>query len=430
MGRARPARARPGDRPPPAVDRDPSAIPSEAAARPDERRRAARCERWRWGGGRDAPAARSRAIAHAMAPPAFTGSWQELPPARAPADRRARAGARRSGRGGAGDRAGAARGAGGAGPDRRVGDAGPRRSPGGSRRICGAGAIEADDSAGRPLSRDAARHPAARARRTRRRSGSRRCRCWPCSSIRWCMARRRAARLARRRARARSGAARAAAGGGAGRHRRCISPPATGATADLRAAPLAWWREVAPLLRPLEAASPSGARASPACSPRSARRPHALAGDAAWAGPAGRAAAELFAELEAAAGEGPERVEPARAARPARAAARRRGGAAALRPASAPLHLGPDRGAAAARRSDDPRRAQRRRLAGAAARPIPGWRRGCAPSSACRRWSGGSALPRTISPPRSARRRCWSPAPGATPARRPSPRASGCGWRR
>ncbi|MEA1013538.1 double-strand break repair protein AddB [Sphingosinicella sp. LY1275] len=38
-------------------------------------------ERWRWGGGRDAPAVRSRAIAHAMAPARFTGKWQELKPA-------------------------------------------------------------------------------------------------------------------------------------------------------------------------------------------------------------------------------------------------------------------------------------------------------------------------------------------------------------
>ncbi len=36
---------------------------------------------WRWGGGRDAPAARSRAVANAMAPPLFTGKWQTLPPA-------------------------------------------------------------------------------------------------------------------------------------------------------------------------------------------------------------------------------------------------------------------------------------------------------------------------------------------------------------
>lgn len=38
-------------------------------------------ERWRWGGGRDAPAARSRAIANAMKPAAFTDRWQDLHPA-------------------------------------------------------------------------------------------------------------------------------------------------------------------------------------------------------------------------------------------------------------------------------------------------------------------------------------------------------------
>ena len=44
----------------------------------------AEVERWRWGGGRDAPAARSRAIANAMAPAEFTAKWQSL----APGDRR------------------------------------------------------------------------------------------------------------------------------------------------------------------------------------------------------------------------------------------------------------------------------------------------------------------------------------------------------
>ncbi|WP_157216917.1 double-strand break repair protein AddB [Flavisphingomonas formosensis] len=36
-------------------------------------------QRWRWGGGRDAPAARTRAIRNAMAPAEFTGRWQTLP---------------------------------------------------------------------------------------------------------------------------------------------------------------------------------------------------------------------------------------------------------------------------------------------------------------------------------------------------------------
>ncbi|HEX8309543.1 MAG TPA: double-strand break repair protein AddB, partial [Allosphingosinicella sp.] len=37
-------------------------------------------ESWRWGGGRDAPAARSRAVANAMKPAAFTDRWQDLRP--------------------------------------------------------------------------------------------------------------------------------------------------------------------------------------------------------------------------------------------------------------------------------------------------------------------------------------------------------------
>ncbi|WP_082545341.1 MULTISPECIES: double-strand break repair protein AddB [unclassified Sphingomonas] len=41
----------------------------------------AEVEIWRWGGGRDARAVRSRAIANAMAPAAFTDKWHRLPPA-------------------------------------------------------------------------------------------------------------------------------------------------------------------------------------------------------------------------------------------------------------------------------------------------------------------------------------------------------------
>jgi ATP-dependent helicase/nuclease subunit B len=40
----------------------------------------AEVQRWRWGGGRDAPAVRSRAIANAMKPAIFTSKWQELRP--------------------------------------------------------------------------------------------------------------------------------------------------------------------------------------------------------------------------------------------------------------------------------------------------------------------------------------------------------------
>lgn len=35
--------------------------------------------RWRWGGGHDAPAVRSRAISNALAPAEFTGKWNDLP---------------------------------------------------------------------------------------------------------------------------------------------------------------------------------------------------------------------------------------------------------------------------------------------------------------------------------------------------------------
>ncbi|RED15499.1 double-strand break repair protein AddB [Parasphingopyxis lamellibrachiae] len=37
-------------------------------------------DRWRWGGGRDSPAVRTRAIGNAMAPANFTGKWNDLPP--------------------------------------------------------------------------------------------------------------------------------------------------------------------------------------------------------------------------------------------------------------------------------------------------------------------------------------------------------------
>jgi ATP-dependent helicase/nuclease subunit B len=87
----------------------------------------------------------------------------------------------------------------------------------------------------------------------------------------------------------------------------------SGRDRDHRAAAAAWWREVAPRLRPLERAF------------RSAEAPFAdllgllreaasdLSGNHVWAGPAGRGAADLFAAAEpAAAGAG--RIAPANAA--------------------------------------------------------------------------------------------------------------------
>ena len=109
-------------------------------------------ERWRWGGGRDAPAARSRAIANAMAPAQHSAKWQILRPAERrltgvraleladPAEE-AQAIAHR-----------AARGAGGAGPNGRLGHAGPGARPPGLCPSAGAGASRPTISAGRPLS--------------------------------------------------------------------------------------------------------------------------------------------------------------------------------------------------------------------------------------------------------------------------------------
>ena len=277
---------------------------------------------------------------------------------------------------------------------------------------------------------DAARDLAARRSPRPRPSGSRRCRCSPCSSIRWC-------RPGEERLDWLDGvrrldlvAARAAAGRRPGRDlgaSRRPERPRRGTCARTPAMVAERARRCSRRWRPRSTA------ASGPCRPaRGAPRGGvALAGDGAWSRPGGprrgRAARRRSKRRRGRgrsaprAGELPAMLERLMA---------RGGGAAALRAASADLHLGPDRGAAPACRSDGPRRPQRGRLAGAArARSLAG---AAAPrtSSACRRWSGGSGSPRTISPARSARRRCWSPGRGATRARRRSPRASGCGWRR
>ncbi|HTU12551.1 MAG TPA: double-strand break repair protein AddB, partial [Allosphingosinicella sp.] len=76
---------------------------------------------------------------------------------------------------------------------------------------------------------------------------------------------------------------------------------------DLRADAAGWWADVAPLLRPLErAAEGETGLAGLLGAVRDAAT--ALAGDAAWAGAAGRAAALLLAEHEQAAAEGPARM--------------------------------------------------------------------------------------------------------------------------
>ena len=95
-----------------AIDRDASAIPSQAAARPDGRRRAARSATGAAAATVPMPiAARGRAIANALAPADFTGKWTTLAADGSPAGRGDRAiELATARRGGAGDRAGAARG--------------------------------------------------------------------------------------------------------------------------------------------------------------------------------------------------------------------------------------------------------------------------------------------------------------------------------
>ncbi|HEX8640346.1 MAG TPA: double-strand break repair protein AddB [Allosphingosinicella sp.] len=254
---------------------------------------------WRGGGGRGAQAVRSRAVAHAMAPPAFTTKWQSLPPrerrltgvraleladpaeeaqAIALALREALETPRRT--------------AALVTPDRVL----ARRVSAHLRRW----GIEADDSAGRPLSQtppgtflqalaSAAaerfapvpllallKHPLTMA-------GERR--------LDW-LDGVRALDLELRGPRPPAGL------GGLATH-----------LTDTHAA-AAWWPEAVALLRPLAATFAAAPGLAPLlASLREAAA--ALAGDGVWTGAAGRAAADLFADLEAAAGEGPERIVPA-----------------------------------------------------------------------------------------------------------------------
>ena len=79
----------------------------------------------------------------------------------------------------------------------------------------------------------------------------------------------------------------------------------------------AWWLAAMPLLRPLErafGADEGEGAALPALLAALREAAAMLGGDAVWAGPAGREAARLFAEIEAAAEQGPERVRAAEVA--------------------------------------------------------------------------------------------------------------------
>ena len=261
-------------------------------------------EPWRRGRGRGAPAARGRAIANAMAPPACTGKWQKLTPAG-----RRLTGVRALELADPAEEAQAialalrealeapARTAALVTPDRNL----ARRVSAHLRRW----GIEADDSAGCPLGQtppgtlllaaaSAAaerfapvpllallKHPLVMA-------GERR--------LGWLDGVRLLDRMLR-------GPRPAAGLDGIGAHL------AAGEARDaaLRAEAARWWAETLPLLRPLEQAA-AGATDLAGLLAALRLAVTALAGDAAWAGSAGRAAAELLADHEAAAADGPERV--------------------------------------------------------------------------------------------------------------------------
>jgi ATP-dependent helicase/nuclease subunit B len=263
-------------------------------------------ERWRWGGGRDAPAVRSRAIANAMKPARFTGAWETLPRAERrmtgvraleladPAEEaQAIAIALREALEEPGRTAALVT------PDRNL----ARRVSAHLRRW----GVEADDSAGRPLSQTAPgtlllalaaaaaesfapvtllallKHPLVMQGEGR---------------IEW-LEGARTLDLALRGPRPPAGLA------GVTEHLSNWS----GRSGDLRRRAALWWTSAASLLRPIETAFESGGSLAGliAAIRETASR---LTGDATWSGPAGRAAAELFAAVELAAEQGPERVEP------------------------------------------------------------------------------------------------------------------------
>ncbi|MBX3561834.1 MAG: double-strand break repair protein AddB [Sphingomonas sp.] len=253
---------------------------------------------WRWGGGRDAPAARSRAVANAMAPPAFTEKWQEL----RPADRRltgvrgleladpaeeaqAIALALREALEAPGRTAALVT------PDRAL----AARVAAHLKRW----GIEADDSAGRPLSQT------------------------PPGTLLLALANAAAERFAPvpllallKHPLIKAGEERLAWLDGARKVDLALRGPRPaaglgGLDLHLKGEAIRWWGEQAvPLLRPLEAAF-AGETSLTALLAAIRETAQALGGDGVWSGPAGRAAADLLAALEDAAGEGPEAVTSA-----------------------------------------------------------------------------------------------------------------------
>lgn len=264
--------------------------------------------RWRWGGGRNSPAVRSRAISNAMAPAAFTAKWQDLPPAERrlsgvraleladPAEEaQAIAIALREAL---------------ETPERTAALVTPDRSL--ARRVAAhlrRWGIEADDSAGRPL----AELPSGTLLLALTVAGAEQFSPVPLLSLlKHPLVRRGEARLAwLEGARALDLALRGP------------RPPAgldgvtehlgdwSGRDREVRKRALAWWKdEAAPVLRPLERAF-RDARARPSDLLAVLREAaSSLTGDAAWSGLAGRAAADLLAAAEPAA-EASGRIAPA-----------------------------------------------------------------------------------------------------------------------
>ena len=263
--------------------------------------------RWRWGGGRDAPAARSRAIAHAMSPAQFTGKWLDLKPA----DRRL----------------GGVRGLELADPSEEAqaialalrealevpGKTAALVTPdrGLARRVAAhlrRWNIEADDSAGRALSEtppgtlllglatvaaerfapvpllSLLKHPLVNKGEGR---------------LEW-LDGARLLDLALRGPRPRAGLA--------GLSARLMEREPRGS--DVRTEAARWWASVYPVLKPFEdLMERKEARLSQRIGALR-QTASALTADEVWSGPAGRAAADLFSELEAAADRGPRNVEP------------------------------------------------------------------------------------------------------------------------
>lgn len=268
---------------------------------------------WRWGGGRDAPAVRTRAIANAMKPARFTAEWQSLKPA----DRRlsgvraleladpaeesqAIAIALREALEEEGRTAALVT------PDRQL----AARVSAHLKRW----GVVADDSAGRPLSQtphgtlllalaSAAaegfapvsllallKHPLVMKGEGR---------------LGW-LEGARTLDLALRGPRPPAGLAGITD----------YLADRTGRDRDLRKKAAGWWQGVVPLLAPLEQAFLAVDRrgagpALPALLAAIRETASVLTRDTAWAGPAGRAASDLFAAAEAAAERGPDRLEAA-----------------------------------------------------------------------------------------------------------------------